>query len=462
MLAAALAVLAAAAPQEPALLRALIVTGANNHDWEWSSREIARCLTETGRFEVAITDAPAEMLVRAPALAAEKQLDVIVLDYNGPRWGAAAEQGFLDAVRDGVGVSVIHAANNSFPGWTEYEAMVGLLWREGTGHGQYHPFDVVVVDPHHPITRGMADIRQHPDELYHRLVPAVGSDFRVLMSAHSAPATGGTGRHEPMVLVSRFGGGRIFHTPLGHVWKGVPQSRATWADPQLRRLVARGTEWAASGAVTLSPTPLNMLSPEEAQSGFRLLFDGRRIEHWRAFRGDAPPAQGWVVRDSALVHEKGGGGGDLVTVDEYGDFDFRFSFRIGAGGNSGVMWRVLESAEQTYMTGPEYQVLDDLGARPSPQHSVGALYDLVPPAEKTVRRAGEWNEGRIVVAKGRVQHWLNGAMVVDAPCRGAEWDAMVQRSKFKSWPFGKSDRGRLALQDHGDEVAFRDLRIKPL
>ncbi|MCB9887237.1 MAG: DUF1080 domain-containing protein [Planctomycetes bacterium] len=448
------------APQDTMPLRALVVGGANNHDWEWSNPEIGRVLAETGRFAVTLTDKPAQALVGAPERFKKGELDVIVLNYNGPRWGEAAERDFLQAVRDGCGVVVLHAANNSFTGWQEYEDLVGLLWRDGSGHGAYHPFDVNVVDPYHPITKGMADIRQHPDELYHRLVPGAHADFKVLMSAYSAPVTRGTGRFEPMVLVSQCGKGRMFHTTLGHVWRGVPQSRATWYSPQLRRLVARGAEWAASGVVTLAPEPLNYLTEEERTLGFQLLFDGRTLDNWRAFRGEGPPAKGWLVRDAALVNESGGG--DLVTRQEYSDFDFRFSFRVAPKANSGVIWHVLETAAETYMTGPEYQVIDDFGAGPAPQHSVGALYDLVPPVEKTVRRAGAWNDGRIVVQNGRVQHWLNGNKVVDAPCSGPEWDKMVANSKFKSWPFGKSGRGRIALQDHGDPVAFRNLRIRQL
>ena len=446
----------------PAPIRAAVLTGANNHDWPWTSREIAGALRETGRFEVEVVDAPATWLADAGQRAQRGELHVLVLDYNGPRWGEAAERGFLAAVEGGVGVAVLHAADNAFPGWAEYERMVGLLWREGTGHGAFHPFDVVVVDPHHAITRGMADLKKHPDELYHNLVPALGHDHRVLLSAYSDPATGGTGRFEPMGTVGTFGKGRVFHTPLGHVWTNTPQSRASWADPQLRRFVARGSEWAATGDVTLAPEPLNTLPTDEQKQGFVLLFDGRKPEHWRAYRGAAMPKQGWVVRDSSLVHEAGGGGGDLVSVAEFGDFDFRFSFRIAPKANSGVMWRVTEANDTTYMSGPEYQLLDDLGSSPPQKHGVGALYDLVAPQGAPVRAAGQWNDGRIVVRAGRVQHWLNGVCVVDAPCAGPEWDAMVAASKFRDWPFGKAARGRLALQDHGDEVAFRNLRVLEL
>lgn len=451
----------ASLPQQPPV-RTLLVSGANNHDWEWTAPEIARALTETGRFAVTVTNEPAKALLDAPRATAAGELQLLVLDYNGPRWGEAAEQAFLQAVQAGCGVSVLHAANNAFPGWKEYERLVGLLWRDGTGHGAYHPFDVHVVDAHHPITQGMADLRLHPDELYHRLVLGQGAEFRVLMSAYSDPKTGGTGRHEPMATASQHGKGRVFHTPLGHVWKGVPQSRATWADPQLRRLVARGSEWAATGAVTLSPVPLNMLGELEQKEGFQLLFDGRTLASWRAYKGAEPPAQGWTVRDAAIVHEAGGGGGDLLSREQYGDFDFRFSFRVAPKANSGVMWHVTEANEQTYMSGPEFQVFDDLGSKPSAKHGVGALYDLVAPTAPVVLPAGQWNDARILVHEGRIRFWLNGAPVVDAPGTGPEWDAMIQASKFRDWPFGKAARGHLALQDHGDEVAYRNLRVRAL
>ncbi|MCC7399574.1 MAG: DUF1080 domain-containing protein [Planctomycetes bacterium] len=461
MLVAIATVLAATLPQDPPI-RAVVITGANNHDWKWTAPEIAGALRETGRFVVQVEDQPQQFLATALALHAAGQLDLLVLDYNGPRWGEAAEQGFLAAVRAGCGVSVLHASNNAFPGWTDYENLVGLLWRDGTGHGAYHPFDCVVVDPHHPITRGMADLRLHPDELYHRLVPAPAADYRVLLSAFSEPKTGGTGRHEPMGMVSTWGQGRVFHTPLGHVWTGVPATHATWGDPQLRRFVARGCEWAATGRVTLAPEPINWLSEEERQAGFERLFDGRKLTGWRAYQGDGPPAQGWSVQDGAIVHQAGGGGGDLVSDEQYGDFDFRFSFRVAANANSGVMWHVQENAEQTYMSGPEYQVLDDAGVRPDARHGVAALYDMVPPTAPPLRPAGTWNTGRIVVQQGKLSHWLNGVCVLEVPCQGPQWQAMVQQSKFRDWPFGQAEKGHLALQDHGDEVAYRDLRIRRL
>lgn len=445
----------------PAKIKLLIVTGANNHDWKWTAPELKRVFEECGRFTVDVTEEPAKDLADGDRLAGYA---AIVLDYNGPRWGEPAESAFLHAVQGGVGVSVVHAADNSFPDWPEYCKLVGLCWVNGkTAHGSYHPFDVVVVDPAHPITQGMADMRMHPDELYHRLVPTPGAEFRVLLSAYSEPKTGGTGRYEPMATAAHYGKGRVFHTPLGHTWNNAIPTRASFYDPQLRTLLQRGTEWAATGAVTISPTPLNYLSDEERAEGFERLFDGHSMKGFKAYKQEGPPKAGWRVAEAALVHQKGGGGGDLLTEEQYGDFDFRFQWRIESGGNSGVIWHVLETEDETYMTGPEYQVLDDLGMKIDGLHAAGALYDLVPaPADKPVKKAGEWNDGRIVIEKGRVQHWLNGKLLLEVPCKGPEWDAMIAGSKFKDWPFGKSQVGHIALQDHGDGVAYRNLRIKKL
>ena len=215
--------LALPAPQQPQKIPVLIVSGANNHDWEFTSPSLERMLEASGLFDATITYEPAVTLADAAELA---KYEAIVLDYNGPRWGEPAESNFLAAVRGGTGVSVIHAANNAFPGWTEYETLVGLLWREGTGHGRFHAFDVTVFDREHPITRGLFDLRGHPDELYHGLWAAPASDHRVLASAWSSIESGGTGRAEPMLTVGSYGAGRVFHTPLGHVWKGDEASRA--------------------------------------------------------------------------------------------------------------------------------------------------------------------------------------------------------------------------------------------
>lgn len=241
-------------PQVPTQeqLNVLLITGANNHDWEFTSPLLKRVLESTGRFQVTITSNPSLTLAEEDL----QQYDLFFLDYNGARWGPRAERRFDAAVKSGVGVVVMHAANNAFPGWIDFETLVGHCWRKGTGHGRFHKFDIAMINRDHPIMGGhqygyVPDFRAHPDELYHRLEHMHGADHEVLAHAYSNPSTGGTGRLEPIVTVLRHGKGRVFHTPLGHVWRNQPETQASVEDPQFQTLIARGAEWAGSGTVTL-------------------------------------------------------------------------------------------------------------------------------------------------------------------------------------------------------------------
>ena len=436
----------------------LLITGANNHDWEWTAPSLEKILVESGRFAVTVTSKPGETLADGDGL---KKYRVFVLDYNGPRWGPKAEKNFLAAVEGGTGVSVVHASNNPFHGWVEYEKLVALCWREGTGHGRFHAFDVKVTDRKHPLTKDMPDMRSHPDELYHRLAHMHDTGYRVLATAHSSKESDGTGQDEPMIIVKNWGKGRIFHTPLGHVWRGKVPTRASHADPQFRHLISRGTEWAATGKVTLPAQPPNFLTAEEKRQGFRLLFNGRDLTGWRGYKLKGPPQKGWVVKQGCLVHERRGGGGDIMTADQYGDFDLRFEWKVTKGANSGVIYHVRETGRSTYNTGPEYQILDDANRPSKAVHQSGSLYDMVAPKGNTLAPTGQFNTGRIVVKEGRLQHWVNGVRVLECPIAGEKWQAMIQASKFKKMQeFGKYPSGYIAFQDHGDEVWYRSIRIR--
>jgi type 1 glutamine amidotransferase len=466
---------------EPRLdrIQVLVVSGRNNHDWSWTSASLQRMLERSGRFLVDVTDRPSETLADRARLAKYRAL---VLDYNGERWGEAAESAFLDAVRSGTGVAVIHAANNAFADWPEYRELVGDCWVQGrTGHGAFHAFDLEVVDRAHPITAGLGEITAHPDELYHDLVRTSGTNHRVLATAFSSKESGGTGEDEPMILVGSYGAGRVFHTPLGHVWPGNPAQRASHDDPQFQRLVARGVEWAATGEVA-PETGWNDLDASLASDAERLagqaraassderpwtvLFDGKDTAAWRGYGQESMPAKGWSVRDGALVCEKGGGGGDLVTAESFGDFELEFEWRVAPGANSGVMVRVADLDAPTWNSGPEYQVLDDaaLGAEPDALHAAGAIYDVTPAADLSAALPpGGWNRGRIVCQGFKLAHYLNGVLTAACDFSSADGRARVARSKFAAMPhFMKHERGRIALQDHGDEVAYRNLRIRPL
>lgn len=197
---------------------------------------------------------------------------------------------------------------------------------------------------------------------------------------------------------------------------------------------------------------------------WRVLFDGKSFAGWRNFKAEGVRPQ-WVIEDGAL-HLTGGGGGDIVTAESFdGPFELELEWKISPGGNSGVMYfvRELASTNAPYWTGPEMQVLDDDRHSDGkiPSHRAGALYDLqVPPAGAT-RPVGEWNKARVVFTGARIEHWLNGVKVADAPYGDAEWKALVAKSKFATWSdFGSEPRGRIALQDHGDKVWYRNIRIR--
>ncbi|MCY2930636.1 MAG: ThuA domain-containing protein [Planctomycetota bacterium] len=224
----------------------LLLSGANNHDWKYSTPVIRAQLEASGRFEVAVTEDPSRTLEDAQALAS---YSLIFMDYNGPEWSPAAKTNFEAAVAGGTGLVVMHAADNAFPGWVEFEKMVGLLWREGASHGQFHEFPVTFVDREHPITKGLPDYRQ-TDELYHKLVHMHGVKCHVLATGYSAVETGGTGRQEPIHVLTQYGKGRVFHQVLGHVGPGNPNLIAFESDG-FRRVTLRACEFVATGKVTL-------------------------------------------------------------------------------------------------------------------------------------------------------------------------------------------------------------------
>lgn len=230
-----------------------------------------------------------------------------------------------------------------------------------------------------------------------------------------------------------------------------------------------------------STTPPNTLTPEERRAGWTLLFDGKTLNGWRGYDPAMDPAKGWTVENGSLKNAKndgrpGSGGGDIVTVNTYVDFDFRFDWRISPGGNSGVKYFVLErlGARGAVMyvgddgrsaVGHEYQVLDDdlhPDAKVGPIRQAGALYSLVPPnAAKKLRPVGEFNESRIVVHGQHVEHWLNGAKIVEYELESQALFKAIADSKYKDIPrFGTKFATRILLQDHGDEVWFRNLKIR--
>ena len=220
----------------------------------------------------------------------------------------------------------------------------------------------------------------------------------------------------------------------------------------------------APAAAVEAQAAANRLSAEEAAEGFELLFDGESLGAWRGFRMDDIPA-GWSAVDGALAFTPGVGAGTLITRDTYVDFDLRLEWRVGEGGNSGIFFGISETTESAFQSGPEMQVLDNAGHYDGrdPLTSAGSNYGLHAPPEDVSRPAGEWNEVRVVRHGNQVVHWLNGVQIVEYEIGSPEWEALVAGSKFIQWPdYGRHHEGHLGLQDHGDPVWYRNIRVRRL
>lgn len=219
-----------------------------------------------------------------------------------------------------------------------------------------------------------------------------------------------------------------------------------------------------------------MAQTENTDEEWIQLFNGENLQGWKAYgaKNDSISDQ-WQVKDGAIVfipsEGERSGSENIITKEQFTDFELSLDWKISEGGNSGIMWAVQDDPEkysEPYMTGPEIQVLDNErhpDAKNGPDRTAGALYDLVPPSEDVANPAGEWNHEVIRIDheanKGSVT--LNGTKIVEFPVHGEEWDKLVENSKFKGWEgFGKIRNGHIALQDHGNKVWFKDIKIKPL
>ncbi len=217
----------------------------------------------------------------------------------------------------------------------------------------------------------------------------------------------------------------------------------------------------------------NTLSEKEKKEGWKLLFDGATLNGWHNFKSDKiGPA--WKIKDGSLYLDTSNkqnwqtmGGGDIITRNEFENYDFTLDWKIEACGNSGVIFNVIEDKKYDYVwtTGPEMQVLDNT-CHPDAKiikHRAGNLYDLIESKTETVRPAGEWNQARIISNQGHLELWLNSVKQVETEMFTPEWETLIKGSKFKDMAdFGKSRKGHIALQDHGNQVWFKNIKIKEL
>ncbi|MDO6438161.1 DUF1080 domain-containing protein [Cyclobacterium sp. 1_MG-2023] len=201
------------------------------------------------------------------------------------------------------------------------------------------------------------------------------------------------------------------------------------------------------------------------------LFDGNSLTGWTGF-GKDQPGEAWEAADGVLYFnsgkkDEGASAGDLVTKETFGNFHLQIEWKISENGNSGIMFHVQDNGEydRPYHTGPEYQVLDNDGHKDGQiiTHRAGDLYDMIESSEEAAKPVGEWNKTEIIINDNTLQFFLNGVKTVETTLWDDQWKAMVAESKFSKWEgFAKYKEGKIVLQDHGDDVWFRNIKIKRL
>ncbi|UCF39037.1 MAG: DUF1080 domain-containing protein [Acidobacteriota bacterium] len=456
---------------EPPKISVLLLDGQNNHQWAVTTSILEAILERSGRFQVDVVTSPpagGDMSEFRPEFA---PYDVVLSNYNGVSWPEETNREFEEFVRTGGGFVVFHAADNPFPDWVEYNEMIGLggwegrdekhgpyvRWRDGKivrdetqgrggSHGRRHEYVIDNRSPQHAIMKGIPLRWRHStDELYDRM-RGPAKNLEVLATAYSDPETGGSGENEPVLLTVRYGEGRVFHTMLGDNMRPL-------FDVGFQVTLLRGTEWAATGQVTI-PVPPSFSGEDRIRTqdpytpywkdglDWVPLFNGKDLTGWNQVNGTATYEV--VVESGVLVGTTAEGSPNsfLATEVEYGDFELRFEVLLDNPElNSGVQFRSHQYAETTELeiggvasTVPEgrvfgYQVEIEAAQdpeNPDPKYGdAGFIYDearrgwlsseadRMDAGKRTLFLNGEWNQYHIRCVGDRLQTWINGVLVAD-------------------------------------------------
>lgn len=208
----------------------------------------------------------------------------------------------------------------------------------------------------------------------------------------------------------------------------------------------------------------NQLTEVEKAEGWELLFDGKSMNQWRVYRKDS--LYGWTIKDGEMM-AGGQQNADIITKEQYDNFEIQLDWKVATAGNSGIFFNVVEadSLNAVYESGPEYQLIDDY-TWPDPLEDwqkSGANYAMHTASKQVVHPANEYNHSRLRVDHGHVTHWLNGEKIVEYDLWTPEWEAMVQEGKWKDYPaYGRARKGHIALQDHGNKIWFKNIKLKQL
>ena len=218
----------------------------------------------------------------------------------------------------------------------------------------------------------------------------------------------------------------------------------------------------AFGAASLFAGP-NTLTDQEKSDGWKLLFNGKDMSSWRNFKSESINEK-WKVENGTMMLE-GKGGGDIITKDKYEDFELKLDWKISENGNSGIFVRACETGKRVYSKAIEMQILDDERHKDNKleNHRAGSVYDMIATPAGVVKKAGEWNSVYIKVKGKMMAFYLNGTLTGKVNIGSAEWDKLVQNSKFKKWEgFGLNPDGYIGLQDHGDKVWFKNIKVRKI
>jgi 3-keto-disaccharide hydrolase len=217
----------------------------------------------------------------------------------------------------------------------------------------------------------------------------------------------------------------------------------------------------ASGVLIVADQQMPALTAAEQKEGWKLLFDGKSLGGWQGYKGR--PTSGWKAVDGVLSREAGGG--DLVSAEQFANFELRLEWKLNKGGNSGIFFHVTDEGDEAWHSGPEFQVLDNGGHKDgaNPLTSAGSNYAVHAPVRDVTKPIGEWNSVRLIVRGTHVEHWMNDVKLLEYEFGSPDWAARVKASKFDKIPiYGKARTGRIGLQDHGGPVWYRNIKIRPL
>ena len=352
---------------------------------------------------------------------------------------------FLEFIRNGGGFVGIHSATDTFYDWPEYGALIG-------GYFDNHPWreevSVRVEDQTHPATQHLSERFQINDEIY-QFKQWSRDRVNVLMSldTQSVDTTRDSVHRSDndfaLTWSHSYGDGRVFYTALGH-------EETVWQDDRFQRLIVNGIVWAIGDARNTTDTE------------WKALLDEQLVGTWRGYQRESMP-DGWQMVDGTLARV--GDAGDIITTDQFENFELRFDWKVEHGGNSGIFFGVGEDGAVAWHSGPEYQLLHNAG-HPDGQAAItaaGSNYAVHPPFEDMTNPVGEWNRSRLRVNRGHVEHWMNGMYLLSYDIGDDEWQRRVTDSKFSELPlYGQNRRGHIAIQDHGDPVWFRNMKIRAL